>query len=55
MEVGDYVIACPGMHAKAIRKISVRNPQKPDTTQHTSRQKLAFKKSYDPSNVAIAK
>ena len=55
MEVGDYVIACPGMHGKAIRKTSVRNPQEPDTTQHTSGQKLAFKKSYDPNNVTIAK
>ena len=55
MAVGDYVIACPGMHGKAARKTRVRSPQEPDTTQHTSGQKLVFTKSHDPSNISMEK
>ena len=55
MAVGDYVIACLGMHGKATRKTQVRSPQEPDTMQHTSGQKLVFTKSHDSNNVSIAK
>ena len=54
MVVDDDAIASPGIHGKAARKTRVRSPQEPDTTQHTSGQKLVFTKSHDPSNVSIA-
>ena len=44
MAVGDYVIACVGIHGKAARKTRVRGPQEPDTTQHTSGQKLVLQR-----------
>ena len=55
MAVGDYTIACLGMHGKAARKTRVRTPQEPDTTQHTSGQKFVFTKSHDSNKVSIAK
>ena len=55
MAVGDYPIACLAMHGKAARKTQVRSPQEPDTTQHTSGQKLVFTKIHDSNNVSIAK
>ena len=55
MAVGEYAIACPGMHKKVTRKTRVRTPQESDTTQHTSGQKLVFTKSHDPNNVSITK
>ena len=53
MAVRDYAIARPGMRGKAARKIRVRSLQEPETTQHTSEQKLVYTKSYDSSNVSI--
>ena len=44
MAVGDYTIACLGMHGKAARKTRVRSPQEPDTTQHTPGQKLVLRR-----------
>ena len=44
MAVGDYAIACPGMHGKAARKIWAQSLQEPDTTKHTSGQKLVLRR-----------
>ena len=44
MAVGDYTIACLGMHGKAARKTRVRSSQEPDTTQHTPGQKLVLQR-----------
>ena len=44
MAVGDFTIACFRMHGRAARKTLVRNPQEPDTTQHTSGQILVSRR-----------
>ena len=44
MAGGDYAIACLGMHGKAARKTRIRSLQEPDTTQHTSGEKVGFHK-----------
>ena len=51
MAVGDYTIACLGMHGRAARK-------KPTETRLDAtylRAKISFTKSHDPNNVSIAK
>ena len=42
MAVGDYVIACPGVHRIAAPKTWVRSPQEPDTTQLVPPAKISF-------------
>ena len=55
MAVGDYAIACLGMH----RKSSSKDPSsKPTGTKNDAtylQAKISFMKSHDPNKVSIAK
>ena len=55
MAARDYMTASLGARGRAARNTRVRISPKPDTTQHTSGQKLVFTKGHDPNNVSIAK
>ena len=54
-EVHNYVAASAGMRERAARDTPVRGAQEPDTTQHTSMQKLVFTMSSDLNNVSVVK
>ena len=55
MAARDYMSANLGARGKAAWKSRVQILQEPDTTQHTSGQKLVFTNGHDPSNVSIVK